>query len=234
MCVSMYARECAYEREQSGPAVPALAWQNTAFACLKKQTVLIWQRGSHLADLMVAPTGSISVCKHRARKENGVYIHKTSWIFYHVHPHPQPLHRHHHHACSILPPFSRPLMHTCTYMFFRHMLTQTRTRTSRRHLSTFFEFLSDWSVPSLSLLQLRCFLFCQNASLQVNSDLKTSSPWGCLQHSLLSSFKRNLSRSLLSAPHPLLTLLAPPRPTPSSVQFCSLPASSCCSLSPAR
>lgn len=67
-----------YDKEQSGTAVPALAWQSTAVACLKKQKVLIWQRGSHLADLMVAPIGSISVCKHRAREENGVYTHKTS------------------------------------------------------------------------------------------------------------------------------------------------------------
>lgn len=66
------------------------------------------------------------------------------------------------------------------------------------------------------LLLLRCFLFCQNASLQVNSDLKTSSPWGRLQHSLLSSFKHNLFHSLLSGPippppPPTLLFPAPPR-----------------------
>lgn len=75
------------------------------------------------------------------------------------------------------------------------------------------------------LLLLRCFLFCQNASLQVNSDLKTSSPWGRLQHSLLSSFKHNLFHSLLSGPSPPPpTLLFPAPPAPSSVWFCSLPA----------
>lgn len=82
--------DCVYEGEQSDTAVPALAWQSRAFPCSEKQTVLIWQRGSHLADLMVAPIGSISVCKHRASGENGVYTHKTRRIFYHTHPRPQP------------------------------------------------------------------------------------------------------------------------------------------------
>lgn len=126
-------------------------------------------------------------------------------------------------------PFSLSFMHTCTYMYFFCTCSHKHEHAPPE---SFFESLPDWSALSPGLLQLRCFLFCQNASLQVYSDLKTSSPWGCLQHSLLSSFKHNLSRSLLSAP--LLPPCSPPRPAPSSVQFCSLPASSCCCLSPAR
>lgn len=124
-------------------------------------------------------------------------------------------------------PIPRPSSNIASmHMFFfsSHLFTPTGTCTSRKHLSSFFETLSDWSALILSLLQLRCFPSCQNASLQVNSDLKTSSPWECLQQSLLSSFKHNLSGSFLSAP-------PTPCPTPFSVWFCSLSASSCICLS---
>lgn len=85
----------------------------------------------------------------------------------------------------------------------------------------FFETISDClSAPLPSLSPPRCFLSCQKASLQVNSDLRMSSPRGRLRHSLLPFFKRHLSGSLLSA--------LPSRPTPSSSTL--LPSS----LLPAR
>lgn len=85
----------------------------------------------------------------------------------------------------------------------------------------FFETISDCrSAPLPSLSPPRCFLSCQKAPLQVNSDLRMSSPRGRLRHSLLSFFKRHLSGSLLSA--------LPSPPTPSSSML--LPSS----LLPAR
>lgn len=116
-----------------------------------------------------------------------------------------------------MPPLSSPLFsliyaHMHMHVFF---FTCSHKQDHAPPESTFQASLrADWSVPFLSLLQLRCFLFCQNAALQVDSDLKTSSPWGCLQHSLLSSFKHNLSRCLLSVPPPPTVL----SPTPRSLQ----------------
>lgn len=95
-----------------------------AFACFKKQMVLMWQRGSHLADLMVAPTGPISMCKHGAREENGICTHKTSWIFDHFRPsRPQ---------ASAL---KSPACLSCTPPFLHHFRTHA-------HVDVFFFFSS--------------------------------------------------------------------------------------------
>lgn len=137
-------------------------------------------------------------------------------------------------ASFMFPPFSLLFFHTCIYVFLFFVVVLFRLffcmhRQERSTLKSLVQVPLRASVTGLfRLLLLRCFLFCQNASLQVNSDLKTSSPWGRLQHSLLSSFKHNLFHSLLSGPippPPPPTLLFPaPPPAPSSVWFCSLPA----------
>lgn len=124
-----------------------------------------------------------------------------------------------------VPPLCSPLFlsffHTCIYVFLFFVVVLFRLffcmhRQERSPLKSLVQVPLRASVTGLfRLLLLRCFLFCQNASLQVNSDLKTSSPWGRLQHSLLSSFKHNLFHSLLSGPipppPPTLLFPAPPR-----------------------
>lgn len=125
-------------------------------------------------------------------------------------------------ASFMFPPFSLLFFHTCIYVFLFFVVVLFRLffcmhRQERSPLKSLVQVPLRASVTGLfRLLLLRCFLFCQNASLQVNSDLKTSSPWGRLQHSLLSSFKHNLFHSLLSGPippppPPTLLFPAPPR-----------------------
>lgn len=115
--------------EQSGTAVPALAWQSRTFPSLKQQTVLIWHAGSHMADLMAAPIGSISLC---ASTESGACTHKTSaYLFYDTHSHPPPPRRH-------------PQRVSCNMHPHSDIYTNTELVKIWRRLSSFLQTGSWW------------------------------------------------------------------------------------------
>lgn len=113
------------------------------------------REGSHLADLIGAPVG-FTVYLY-ANTERGEKIGYTNEYFIISLPAP---------ACTssaclrYTPPLSLSRIHVSLHI-------QTRTCPSRKDLWCVFESLSDCSLPSLSILQLRCVLFCQNASVQV-------------------------------------------------------------------
>lgn len=110
-------------------------------------------------------------------------------------------------------------MHIQLFFFLSpHMNTETRTCSVRKHRSGFFESIPHWSVPSSSLLQLRCFLFLSKSISAGEFRSKDILRPGDVSAILFSHPSNTVSPLAFYLPHSSHSALPRTPPSPSGVR----------------